>query len=313
MSGGAAPWRTWPGRVRGFMTPRRSWIWQVLAAMAVLALFTWMWWKLPPALYRHVGGDAQVKAIIDTRTALLAGLVGLGAIGTFWLNSRVYKITTRTFELTEQGHITERYTKAIEQLGSAQLDVRLDGVYALERIAVDSARDHPTVVEVLGAYVRQHTDPTQRRRRPPPVAVHDKAPPRPAVDVQAAVSVLGRLPSRPGVSRGDLTSAHLPGALLTGANLLGARFVGVNLIKAGLDGANLTGARLNRANLTGAGLGGANLTGAGLNGAELATVKNLTQQQLDSAQGDDETKLPAGLQRPAHWSAAGGTAIGSAD
>lgn len=30
---------------------------------------------------------------------------------------------------------------------------------------VDVERDQRTVVEVLGAYVRQHTDPTQRRRR----------------------------------------------------------------------------------------------------------------------------------------------------
>jgi hypothetical protein len=56
-------------------------------------------------------------------------------------------------EVAEQGHITERYTKAIEQLGSDKLDVRLGGIYALEQIAVDSRRDHPTVVEVLSAFV----------------------------------------------------------------------------------------------------------------------------------------------------------------
>ena len=36
-------------------------------------------------------------------------------MGTFWLNSRVYRITARTFELTERGHLTDRYAKAIEQ------------------------------------------------------------------------------------------------------------------------------------------------------------------------------------------------------
>jgi hypothetical protein len=34
--------------------------------------------------------------------------------------------------------------------------VRLGGSYALERIARDSARDHPTVMEVLSAYVHEH-------------------------------------------------------------------------------------------------------------------------------------------------------------
>ena len=45
-------------------------------------------------------------------------------------------------EIDRQGQITDRYTKAIDQLGSEKLDVRIGGIYALERIARDSARDH---------------------------------------------------------------------------------------------------------------------------------------------------------------------------
>jgi hypothetical protein len=33
--------------------------------------------------------------------------------------------------------VTDRYTKAIEQLGSDRLDVRIGGIYALERVARD--------------------------------------------------------------------------------------------------------------------------------------------------------------------------------
>jgi hypothetical protein len=68
----------------------------------------------------------------------------------------------RTAELTEQGQVTERYTKAIEQLGSDKLDIRIGGIYALERIARDSARDHPAVIEVLAAFVREHSHDCQR-------------------------------------------------------------------------------------------------------------------------------------------------------
>ena len=50
--------------------------------------------------------------------------------------------------------MTERYTKAIEQLGEDKLDVRLGGIYSLERVARDSPRDHPTVMEVLTAFIR---------------------------------------------------------------------------------------------------------------------------------------------------------------
>jgi hypothetical protein len=143
-----------------------------LAIVAGITVFAVLWWLLPPALYRNAGDDAnaRLKAVTDTRTALLAGLVGLGALGTFWLNSRVYRITARTFEVTEQGHITDRYAKAIEQLGSETIDVRLGGIYALERIAHDSQRDQDqaTIVEVLGAFVRVHSDPVYRLRKDQP-------------------------------------------------------------------------------------------------------------------------------------------------
>jgi hypothetical protein len=58
--------------------------------------------------------------------------------------------------LNRAGQITDRFGKAVGQLGSAELDVRLGGIYALERIARDSADDHPQVMEVLTAFVRVH-------------------------------------------------------------------------------------------------------------------------------------------------------------
>jgi hypothetical protein len=311
-------------------------------------------------LYRHTGTakDAKLKAITDTRTALLAGLIGVGALLTFWLNTRVYRITARTLEVTEQGHITERYTKAIEQLGSDKLDVRLGGIYALERIAADSERDHPTVVEVLSAFVREASRPlstprpAQRTAQVPAEAPDTLAPgtatePHLATDIQAAVTVLGRLPQRPGVSRGDLSGALLAGAQLRGTNLsgaelykadlsraqlLGADLSGADLYGADLSdaellqanlsradlaradlsdaelyradlsgarlGANLSGALLAAADLTGALLAGADLTGAFLGFVDLRQAQGLTQGQLDAAQGNASTQLPAGLRRP---------------
>ena len=54
----------------------------------------------------------------------------------------------------------------------------------------------------------------------------------------------------------------------------------------------MTGAYLSIANLTGVYLFRANLTGADLRG----NTKNLTQEQLDKACGNADTKLPRGLQ-----------------
>jgi len=108
----------------------------ITGVVLLLGGFVWLWWQGVPALYRTAGSGPDVEnirlnAVTTTRAALLAGFVGLGALGTFWLNSRVYRITARTFELTERGHLTDRYSKAIEQLGNDNLDVRLGGIYSL--------------------------------------------------------------------------------------------------------------------------------------------------------------------------------------
>jgi hypothetical protein len=61
--------------------------------------------------------------------------------------------------LTEQGQITDRFSRAIDQLGQEgtdKLDLRLGGIYGLERIMRDSSADEPAIVEVLCAFVRDH-------------------------------------------------------------------------------------------------------------------------------------------------------------
>jgi uncharacterized protein YjbI with pentapeptide repeats len=262
----------------------RPWLWQRRWWIALATLFILVWWLVPPLVYRHTGTgkDAKLKAITDTRTALLAGLIGAGALLTFWLNSRMYRITARTLEITEQGHITERYTKAIQQLGDTELAVRLGGIYALEQLARDSPeRDHPTVVEVLSAFVREGSR-RQGTPRPEQGTVHEtirtlptgaresNAKGRPATDVQAALTVLGRLPQRPGIPRGDLSEAHLSGAQLTQANLSGAHLFGADLSRARLSGADLSGAQLSRAKLSSAHLSGAKLSSARLYKANLS-------------------------------------------
>src|SRR4051794_23596585 len=112
----------------------------VVGGLAVLAGLGWAVVKAPPLLYGYVT-DPKDRAAAEssTRTGMIAGLAGLAALGSLL-------VTSRTYRITQQGHITDRYTTAISQLGDDKLDVRLGGIYALERLAIDSARDHPTVV-----------------------------------------------------------------------------------------------------------------------------------------------------------------------
>jgi hypothetical protein len=168
----------------------------------------------------------------------------------FVLTRRTVQLTGRTVELTEQGQVTDRYTKAIEQLGSDKLDVRIGGIYALERIGRDSPRDHPTVMEVLAAFIRQHSHepwPLQE-----PGASTTEAATRP--DVQAGVTVItGRdtalASPRIDLSRADLTRADLDYANFRGADLIGVTFTSAHLYRADFDGSNLEAADFSRAHL----------------------------------------------------------------
>ena len=87
-----------------------------------------------------------------------------------------------------------------------------------------------------------------------------------------------------------------PGADLAGAALRGADLRDLDLRGAVLLGADLRDAVLSRTDLI-----GADLRGAELAGADLRDAVYLTRPQVGSARGDAATRLPARLDRPAHW------------
>ncbi|MEU6641796.1 pentapeptide repeat-containing protein [Saccharomonospora sp. NPDC046836] len=87
-----------------------------------------------------------------------------------------------------------------------------------------------------------------------------------------------------------------------GADLMGRDLRGGDLRGANLRGAYLIGADLREADLRLADLVGADTRGADLRGADLSTSLFVAQSQLDAAaQGDQATRLPPGLLRPARW------------
>ncbi|WP_171181006.1 pentapeptide repeat-containing protein [Ruegeria sp. HKCCD8929] len=98
-----------------------------------------------------------------------------------------------------------------------------------------------------------------------------------------------------------LIGANLRGANLCGANLRWANLRGASLREAGLIGANLRGADLRRSNLCGAECSRVHIQFTRLHSANLDCAKNLTQASINSALGDEETKLPNGLKHPAIW------------
>jgi hypothetical protein len=238
--------------------------------------------------------------------------------------------------VSQQGQITDRFTKAIEQLGAADakgqkiLELRWGGIYALERIANESERDHWPIMEVLCTYIRYDLPRSQQestKGRPPQVDFNSSW-----ADIQAILTVLGRrnrkyetkdehldlheTDLRGALFQGDFSEANLRGADLSAANLAGgdlsaadlsgayldwANLRGADLSAARLSGADLDGADLRAARLSGADLGGADLLSADLGKAYLSKTLGLTQQQVDKAKGDADTQLPAGLHMPYSW------------
>lgn len=181
---------------------------------------------------------------------VLAAVGGLVTTGITW---RIGRDELRT---TREGQVTDRYAKAVEQLGSDRREVRTAAVYALERVARDSTRDRPAIIDVLAAYTREH-DPAPRIKTA-------ALPPEPDTDVAAALTVLGRLPrphrTPPQTSTLDLHDIRVPRSLLSGADLHGADLSGATLSGATLTGSDLTGAFLGTAHLDGASLTGAHLS-----------------------------------------------------
>ncbi|WP_308301387.1 pentapeptide repeat-containing protein [Frankia sp. Mgl5] len=259
----------------------------MLAVLAVLGV-----WHLPDRMYPDTSdGAVQARAALQgglltaaaALTAVAGGLIALDE--TRQANAEVRRANKNT-------HVRELYATAIGLLSTADIDSRLGGIYALERIARDSAADQRTVVEVLSAFLREHTlpapllerrpPPGQRWRHPPASVAGSEGSVRLGTDAHAALAVLGRLPARPGVPPADLTGIHLDAADLTNVQLIGA-----DLTSARLAGADLTDARLSGADLTRAHLEGADLTRTWLEEADLTETRlvnaNLTDARLVKA------------------------------
>lgn len=188
----------------------------LLALLALIALSLWsgllpsllgdrfgQGWGRLPATVRAVLGSlgalwgalllVSMAAGITGALALVAnpgaGGLGLGALlvallgAPFLLWSTIIRQTTLDYQ--REGHITDRISKAVEQLGTERtvkvpgedgntversepnIEVRIGGILALERIAQDSTRldegrDHVRVMEILCAYIRENS-----KARPP--------------------------------------------------------------------------------------------------------------------------------------------------
>lgn len=249
---------------------------------------------------------ADVKERIELENKLrgtLAQIIGATVllIGIFFTWQQLVdtrKFSSETLRISEQGQITERFSRSIEQLGSEKVAVRLGGIYALERIANDSFNDHWQVMQVLTAYVRQNAPNkaegklssrtnkiNQQTIEESNKTTEARQRSLPALDIQAILTILGRRKwqGQEGEDqRLDLSNTDLRNINLENANLSNVNFNRANLMNASLSGSNLKKGKLRFANLKQANLGEANLEGADFFGANLNGAL-LTRANLNNA------------------------------
>ena len=177
-------------------------------------------------------------------------------------------------------------------------EIKLGAIYALEKLARDDLEMHWPIMETLCAYIRENAG----KPRPPPTnmpaalsghwrnrlsenAVEEfkRDSGRASVDVQAAITVIGRRSSkqleyeraRRETSRTaeawqlDLSNCHLALGNFVGLDFTAARFAGSSLYLSNFSGATLTGAVFSKAHLGGARFHLAHLESASFNEAHL--------------------------------------------
>lgn len=256
----------------------------ILVAAALAFCFTD--WYLSPEKVRNLTGDefsqeqqiTQIKKDVLQITFQIAGGLSLIAGAYFALQK---------LNVSREDQITDRFTRAIEQLGNEHLEVRLGGIYALERIAKDSSKDQETVMEVLTAYFREKASKQKTKTKDTgeekdelvdeeinlnvePIILNE--------DMQAILTILARCKwidltrvdlSRVNLKEHYLYQSRLNKAKLIQANLSKAILIEADLRKTNLSTAKLTMTNLSRANLSKANLSYANLDGVSLMGANL--------------------------------------------
>jgi uncharacterized protein YjbI with pentapeptide repeats len=308
--------------IRKWFEKNRS---QVLFFLGGLALYLllglFLWWLLQlyvdPSTIKDPSKEATAKKdLLQALAFIMAGVAGAIGIYFTWRGQRLTQESTQEeLRITREGQITERFTRAIDQLGKVDdkgkklFEIRVGGIYALERIARESEEDYWPIMEILTAYVRQNApllpeagqesteDATDEERAMEGFGEESEIAERsaPDPDIQAIMTILRRRtrsydqgePEPLDLHDTNLSRANLQDANLRDANLSGTKLSGADLRKANLFGAKLPGADLSRARVSGANLLGADLQGADLSGANLYVARligaNLSEADLSAA------------------------------
>ena len=231
----------------------------------------------------------------------LAG-VGIAPLGLWLANRRTNNESAR--------RITDAFTKAVELLGHENIAVRQGGIYALGRLASESKNEHPQIMDIIAAYVRNGSAlhiarEIEKRQNIPPKPENNTLEEESAwvqivsmqeenikenivsrlpmpVDLEAAISVVrercvefDRKPTTRGGHIFDLSNVFLFNAnfgqtSLARVNLSDCDFRSCLFERTSLAHANLVGSNFKGSDLVGSNFKGSNLKGAKFNNANIS-------------------------------------------
>jgi hypothetical protein len=210
---------------------RYWWAWLSAVVLALLMVICWKW----------LGNHSDTL-----RNLALVICAPLGLALATWrsiIADKNTQIADRNSLIAEDNSITDAFTRAIEQLGSGlddkpNIEVRLGAIYALERLSKKNDDYYQAIIDILASYVRNNA--------PIPDKVERKPTDSTRIDIQTALTVLGRREVRPGELGLNLNNVYLPRVNLIKAKLQGAILNSSNLGLANLESADLQDAYLAR-------------------------------------------------------------------
>jgi hypothetical protein len=122
-----------------------------VSASLILLLFLTLIWKIPEwQVYSNAISDPkdQISLINSNRETLLQAASGL-----FFFITAYF--AWRNISISEEKQLSERFSKAIEHLGSDQVSVRVGGIFSLEKLALDSPKETSNIMEVLMLFINE--------------------------------------------------------------------------------------------------------------------------------------------------------------
>ena len=288
----------------------------VVGALVVVGLAIWLIPRWQVDRWRRAGISDEVKLAelgVQARSSITQALGGLALIVTigftaFQVNESRraadagQQNAARNFALAQRGQVSERFSRAVEQLGATDENnnpdpaVRTGALFSLMRIGIDSPVHTQPALLVVATYVRRFKKPKPAKLRPNGCdADFNFTQAQPDI-ANALRFVLYRIAAKLkdkseflGLRGANLNGLALDGLILSGFDLTRIKLGHASLVRADFHEANLRQANFERTCLTDADFRGASLEGAVFRGATLDGAK-FTKKGRDQAGLSDAQK-----------------------